>query len=177
MALFHCRELFIFDLLRTPFRIFFLIALPLGLVVSVNANTFLVTKTIDTNDGVCDADCSLREAIAAADAGPTDDVIEFSSFVVGIGVIPLTRGELVVHGNGSLTINGSDPVFFSISGNFQGRIFAVESSAVLRLNTLTVREGNPSDGTWYRQNSSDGSYAAFQFGASGDKPTQTAFRY
>ena len=35
----------------------------------------------------------------------------------------------------------------------------------------------PSDGTWYRRNSSDGSFFAFQFGTSGDKPTQTAFRY
>ncbi len=30
--------------------------------------TFTVTKTADTNDNVCDADCSLREAIASANA-------------------------------------------------------------------------------------------------------------
>src|SRR3954464_15043943 len=29
---------------------------------------FTVTKTADTNDGICDADCSLREAIRAANA-------------------------------------------------------------------------------------------------------------
>ena len=29
---------------------------------------FTVTKIADTNDGVCDADCSLREAVAAANA-------------------------------------------------------------------------------------------------------------
>ena len=36
--------------------------------------TLTVTKTEDTNDGVCDSDCSLREAIAAAVAGDTIDV-------------------------------------------------------------------------------------------------------
>ena len=35
----------------------------------------------------------------------------------------------------------------------------------------------PSDGTWYRKNSSDGSFFAYQFGANGDKPTHTAYRY
>src|SRR4051794_34618569 len=32
---------------------------------------FTVTKTADTNDGVCNADCSLREAIRAANADVT----------------------------------------------------------------------------------------------------------
>lgn len=35
----------------------------------VQAAIFNVTKTADTNDGTCNADCSLREAIAAANAG------------------------------------------------------------------------------------------------------------
>ncbi|MEP6817947.1 MAG: choice-of-anchor Q domain-containing protein [bacterium] len=33
--------------------------------------TFTVTKTTDTNDGVCDSDCSLREAVRAANADGT----------------------------------------------------------------------------------------------------------
>ena len=32
------------------------------------AATLIVTKTADTNDFFCDADCSLREAIGAANA-------------------------------------------------------------------------------------------------------------
>ena len=35
----------------------------------------------------------------------------------------------------------------------------------------------PSTGIWYRLNSSDGSFFAYPFGTTGDKPTQTAFRY
>ena len=34
------------------------------------ATTFPVTKTADTNDGTCDPDCSLREAIEAANTNP-----------------------------------------------------------------------------------------------------------
>jgi CSLREA domain-containing protein len=39
------------------------------------ATTFPVTKTDDTNDGTCDPECSLREAIDAANTNPgADDV-------------------------------------------------------------------------------------------------------
>jgi CSLREA domain-containing protein len=39
------------------------------------ATTFPVTKTADTDDGTCDPDCSLREAIDAANTNPgADDV-------------------------------------------------------------------------------------------------------
>jgi fibronectin-binding autotransporter adhesin len=34
------------------------------------ANVFTVTKTADTNDGTCDTDCSLREAIVASNGTP-----------------------------------------------------------------------------------------------------------
>jgi CSLREA domain-containing protein len=37
------------------------------------AASFTVTKTADTNDRVCDRDCSLREAISAANAAPGAD--------------------------------------------------------------------------------------------------------
>ena len=42
---------------------------------SAFATTFTVTKTTDTNDGVCNSDCSLREAISAANANPGADTI------------------------------------------------------------------------------------------------------
>jgi CSLREA domain-containing protein len=42
------------------------------------ATTFTVTKTADTADGVCDSDCSLREAIIEANALPGTDTIGFA---------------------------------------------------------------------------------------------------
>jgi CSLREA domain-containing protein len=40
--------------------------------------TFTVTKTADTNDGTCDADCSLREAITAANTLAGTDTVAFN---------------------------------------------------------------------------------------------------
>ena len=42
-------------------------------IPSAFATDYTVTKTDDTNDGVCDSDCSLREAIVAANANPGAD--------------------------------------------------------------------------------------------------------
>jgi CSLREA domain-containing protein len=46
--------------------------------VDADGTTFVVTKTADTADGACDADCSLREAIIAANALPGLDSIHFN---------------------------------------------------------------------------------------------------
>jgi CSLREA domain-containing protein len=53
-------------------------ALAPSAIVSTSAVTFQVTKTADTNDGACDTDCSLREAIVAANATPGADTIVFN---------------------------------------------------------------------------------------------------
>lgn len=52
-----------------------IVALVLGPVPSARAATFIVTKTADTADGNCNADCSLREAIIAANAAAESDSI------------------------------------------------------------------------------------------------------
>src|ERR1043166_1537082 len=46
-----------------------------GCVATTNLT---VTKTADTNDGVCDADCSLREALDVADSDNVPDAISFN---------------------------------------------------------------------------------------------------
>ena len=49
--------------------------LALTLPASLQAAVFIPNKTADTNDGACDADCSLREAITAANQTPGEDVV------------------------------------------------------------------------------------------------------
>lgn len=70
-----------------------------GVLPSAQAATSLaVTKTDDTDDGVCDADCSLREAIDVAVSG---DVIGIPA-----GTYTLTSSsELTIDEN--LTFNGA----------------------------------------------------------------------
>jgi len=65
---------------------FLAIAVVLG-GAPAGAVTFVVTKTTDTADGVCDQDCSLREAVVAANASPGPDTIQLPA-----GVFALTRG-------------------------------------------------------------------------------------
>lgn len=102
------------------------------------SQTLTVTKTADTNDGVCDADCSLREAIAAAQSG---DTITFASPLFDTAqTITLTLGELSVSGK-TLTINGTGANRLAISGNNASRVFNMGSGANLTLNDLTVTGG------------------------------------
>jgi CSLREA domain-containing protein len=66
---------------------------------------FPVTKTADTNDGTCDADCSLREAVGAANSAAGADSITFAAGLNGLG-IQLTRvGDDNTNVNGDLDIN------------------------------------------------------------------------
>src|SRR5687768_5382870 len=74
--------------------------------VSFAAN-FTVTKIADTNDGACNADCSLREAVAAANSTPDNDEILFAANPFSTSqTIALAVTEIVITNNGSLTITG-----------------------------------------------------------------------
>ena len=49
----------------------FLLLFCFGAATHPSAATLIVTKTADTGDGICDSDCSLREAVTAAVNGDT----------------------------------------------------------------------------------------------------------
>lgn len=105
--------------------------------------TFTVTKTTDSNDGTCDADCSLREAITAANNAAGDDIIAFDATVFGTSqTITLTLGEIVVLANGSVTINGTGADNLTISGNNASRILASSANAVVNIDGITFTAGN-----------------------------------
>jgi CSLREA domain-containing protein len=107
------------------------------------AATYTVTKVTDTNDGTCDADCSLREAVATANATSADDVIEFESSVFSTRrIIALSGTQLVLANNGSLTINGTGADRLLISGDNLSRAFIVNYQAVIAINRLSITNGN-----------------------------------
>ncbi|MEZ5425083.1 MAG: choice-of-anchor Q domain-containing protein [Pyrinomonadaceae bacterium] len=119
---------------------------------TTSENIFVVTKTADTNDASCDlADCSLREAIAAANAAVTDDIVSFNSSLAG-QTITLTMGELSIadNTNGALSIIGPGADQLTISGNNSSRIFilsdGVPDGANLTIRGLTLSNGNAGSG-------------------------------
>src|SRR5215204_5004606 len=76
----------------------------------LSASVLSVTKLADTNDSVCDADCSLREAIQAAAIG---DTIIFARDLRG-GIIFLTTTLLI---NKRIIIDGPNKRRITLSGD------------------------------------------------------------
>lgn len=94
--------------------------------------TWTVTKTADTNDGVCDSDCSLREAIAAAASG--DTIV----FAPGLSGGTITVGSTLVLTR-DVTIDGSalaTPI--TLDGANAVRVFEVNAGVTATINALTI---------------------------------------
>ena len=111
--------------------------------IAVAAVTYRVTKTADTKDGACNADCSLREAVIAANAHAGTDTI-----ILRAGTYNLTRlgADEDAAATGDLDI--TDPVAISganapttiIDGQGADRVLHVASSATV--SGVTVRNGS-----------------------------------
>lgn len=117
-------------------------------VQTVQAATFTVTKTADTNDGACDADCSLREAVTAANGAPGADTI-----TVPTGTYSLTLGGSGENGNSSgdldvteaLTIVGAGESTTIIQQTTNDRVFHILSGN-FSISAVTISDGNISGG-------------------------------
>lgn len=125
---------------------------------SAGAATFTVTKTADTADGSCDADCSLREAVIAANANGVADTITLPA---GTYTLTLTgtpeegalTGDLDI--TDDLTINGAGQATTIIdggggplddSGVATDRVFEVQQGTVA-INGVTIQGGHPPTGS------------------------------
>jgi len=110
--------------------------------------TFVVTKTADTNDGSCNADCSLREAIVSANATSSPDVIALSAgtyalSLAGAGEDAGATGDLDI--TDSLTINGAGTVKTIIDGGALDRVFHIHAGSSVLIRDLTIRNGRVLD--------------------------------
>lgn len=115
------------------------------IATSVSAATLTVTKPNDTADGICDVDCSLREAIIAANALNGADKIVLSE---GVYKITLSGdddlgavGDFDVTTDITIAGPGNDSTNTVISGDLKSRVFDVFVSAVLTLENVTVHQG------------------------------------
>lgn len=104
--------------------------------------TFIVTKTQDTNDGSCDSDCSLREAVIAANGSPGASTIllaatTYTLSIEGSGEDAAATGDLDILGD--LIIQGTGTTV--IEGISLDRIFHVHSGSVT-ISGVTLKNGN-----------------------------------
>ena len=122
----------------------------LFLTASAQAATYTVDRTDDATVQTCTAaanDCTLRGAIAAANAAPTDDTINFDATVFNAQqTITLTQGQLTIANFGALTIIGTGANLLTISGGGTSRVFLVNAGATVGITTLTISNGNVGGG-------------------------------
>ena len=104
-----------------------------GAAQSALAVTKTVTKTADTNDNACNADCSLREAVGTAIGG--DTIV----FAAGLAGQTITLGQGVIKINKNLVINGLDGI--KVSGNNASRIFHVTGGVNVTIDNLDLKNG------------------------------------
>src|SRR5262245_6572593 len=96
-------------------------------------STFTVTNLFDSGAG------SLRAAVAAANANPGADAIDFAT----TGNIALTSGQLDI--TASLTINGPGESALTVSGEGNSRVFAIAGNSTVVIAGLTVANGWTTD--------------------------------
>jgi CSLREA domain-containing protein len=143
---------FAFDNLnRTASRVFRLfVVLLVGMIIfssaieTAEARIYTVTKVADTLDGVCDADCSMRDAISASTATTDQDVINFAPslftmpqtfFVNQFFLINLSSGGLTIDGPGANLLT------LTHAPGDSGAIITVDRG-ILVLNGVTVSGGD-----------------------------------
>ncbi len=117
--------------------------------------TLTVTRTDDRlTTCVSGVDCSLREAVNAANAAATNDTITFAipagsaGCTSGVCTITLTLGSLNINSAaGTLTItNSTGASNLLISGNNASRVFYLNPSANLTVSGVTITKGNATYG-------------------------------
>src|SRR5262249_30880637 len=96
-------------------------------------STFTVLNLLDSGPD------SLRAAVAAANANPGADTIDFAV----TGTIGLTSGELDI--TDSVTINGPGASALTVSGNQDSRVFGIAGNPTVTIANLTVAGGWTTD--------------------------------
>ena len=114
-------------------------------VPSAHAASFTVTRFDDPNPNGCNpGDCSLREAIIAANATNTDDVIALQTGTYGLSRVGASEdgaatGDLDLTGTLTIVGNGSSATF--IDGNGVDRVFHVLAGATVTMARLAIVDG------------------------------------
>ena len=133
---------------------------PIGAIIGVPTpiTLFIVTTTADHNDHVCDSDCTLREAIGAANTTAGNCVITFSiptsdpGYSSGVWTITLGSALPDLHtsnGASNLSISGPGAEKLTVQrilayGSYLDphyRIFNVTTSGTVSISGMTINHG------------------------------------
>jgi CSLREA domain-containing protein len=110
--------------------------------------TYTVTKTDDTADGACDSDCSLREAIIAANANPGADTITlpakpYTLTIGGAGEDNSATGDLDIADDVTIDGAGAGQTIIKGGAGWDDRIFDIPAWGIsVTLNDMTIANGN-----------------------------------
>jgi CSLREA domain-containing protein len=120
---------------------------------AAQAAPFEVNTLADAAADACDSSCTLRDAVAAADAAAGADTVTFASGLSGR--IRLTNGEIPIGSGDALSISGPGAGTLTVSGDADNnggisagdsRIFDITSTPVA-ISGLTLTNGySPNDG-------------------------------
>ena len=141
---------------RSPFFIVFgIIFLALavqGCVPSFcGVTTYTVSKFNDTNDGVCDADCSLREAVINSNVCAGTQTIDipagiYDLSIAGTGEDAAATGDLDLTDDAILMGLGAP----FIDANGIDRVFEIHNTATVEIHTMLIRGGEAQQGAGIR---------------------------
>ena len=119
--------------------------LPAAITSPCALSTLTVTKTEDTNDGVCNVeDCSLREAIIASNTCSGTQTIKippgsYKLTRVGADELAADTGDLNI--SDSVVIQGSGATRTILDGNLSDRIFTIKADQAVYISELTLQSG------------------------------------
>lgn len=130
-----------------PFRLRAFVCVVAGLSLGAQAQgaTFTVTKAADTSDGACNSDCSLREAVQAANADATGDEIVLPAGRMRVAIFGATEdgnatGDIDIARD--VTIRGAAPHLTTIAATTDDRVLDVQSAGTdLLLVDVTIEGG------------------------------------
>jgi CSLREA domain-containing protein len=121
--------------------------------LDARAANYVVTKTSDTADGTCNADCSLREAILAANSGGGAVQIPAGVYRLSIPRLPRndnaagdgTNGNLVVNAAMTVTGAGKDATIIDARPSIEAagidRVLSITNLGNLTISGVTITGG------------------------------------
>jgi CSLREA domain-containing protein len=124
-----------------------MVAFVAGPIPSAHAATFTVTKTTDSADGACNTDCSLREAVIAANAaaGPDQIVLPPGRYVLsipGTDENASADGDLDITGDTTVTGAGAPTTIIDANGTVtNSRVLHIVGGTV-SITGVTITGGN-----------------------------------